>query len=36
MTPDPASTTAFPESFLWGAATAPHQVEGGNINSDMW
>ncbi|EFC83930.1 glycoside hydrolase family 1 protein [Parafrankia sp. EUN1f] len=28
--------SAFPENFLWGAATAPHQVEGGNINSDMW
>jgi beta-glucosidase len=36
MTPDPASTTAFPEGFLWGAATAPHQVEGSNVNSDMW
>jgi beta-glucosidase len=22
--------------FLWGAATAGHQVEGGNINSDSW
>lgn len=27
---------SFPEGFLWGAATAPHQVEGGNVNSDMW
>lgn len=26
----------FPESFLWGAATAAHQVEGGNSNSDFW
>jgi beta-glucosidase len=26
----------FPEGFLWGAATAAHQVEGGNINSDAW
>lgn len=26
----------FPVDFLWGAATAPHQVEGGNVNSDMW
>ncbi|MEX5635390.1 glycoside hydrolase family 1 protein [Parafrankia sp. FMc2] len=26
----------FPDGFLWGAATAPHQVEGGNVNSDMW
>ena len=29
-------TTTFPDGFLWGAATAPHQVEGGNVNSDMW
>jgi beta-glucosidase len=26
----------FPERFLWGAATAAHQVEGGNTNSDSW
>jgi beta-glucosidase len=26
----------FPQAFLWGAATAAHQVEGGNINSDAW
>lgn len=26
----------FPESFLWGAATAAHQVEGNNINSEGW
>jgi beta-glucosidase len=26
----------FPPSFLWGAATAAHQVEGGNTNSDWW
>ncbi|SDY64808.1 glycoside hydrolase family 1 protein [Herbiconiux ginsengi] len=26
----------FPEDFLWGAATAAHQVEGGNTNSDWW
>jgi beta-glucosidase len=26
----------FPRGFLWGAATAAHQVEGGNINSDAW
>jgi beta-glucosidase len=36
VTPDPASGTAFPDGFLWGAATAAHQVEGGNVNSDMW
>jgi beta-glucosidase len=27
---------AFPKGFLWGAATAAHQVEGNNINSDSW
>jgi beta-glucosidase len=26
----------FPGGFLWGAATAAHQVEGGNTNSDSW
>lgn len=26
----------FPKGFLWGAATAAHQVEGNNINSDVW
>jgi beta-glucosidase len=26
----------FPKRFLWGAATAAHQVEGGNISSDFW
>ncbi|HEY2445538.1 MAG TPA: family 1 glycosylhydrolase [Rhizomicrobium sp.] len=26
----------FPENFLWGTATAAHQVEGGNIASDLW
>ncbi|MGR7027668.1 family 1 glycosylhydrolase [Geodermatophilus sp. URMC 62] len=26
----------FPEGFLWGAATAAHQVEGGNVNNDHW
>jgi beta-glucosidase len=28
--------TTFPDGFLWGAATTPHQVEGGNVNSDWW
>jgi beta-glucosidase len=28
--------SAFPDRFLWGAATAGHQVEGGNVNSDIW
>jgi beta-glucosidase len=27
---------AFPEGFLWGAATAGHQTEGNNVNSDYW
>ncbi len=26
----------FPQGFLWGTATAAHQVEGNNINSDFW
>ena len=26
----------FPAGFLWGAATAAHQVEGNNTNSDLW
>ncbi len=28
--------TTFPTGFLWGASTAPHQIEGNNINSDWW
>jgi beta-glucosidase len=28
--------SAFPPGFLWGAATAAHQVEGNNVNSDLW
>ncbi len=27
---------SFPEGFLWGAATAAHQIEGGNVNNDSW
>lgn len=26
----------FPDEFLWGTATAAHQVEGGNWNNDWW
>ncbi len=26
----------FPDGFLWGTATAAHQVEGGNWNNDWW
>jgi beta-glucosidase len=28
--------TAFPDGFLWGTATAAHQVEGANWNNDWW
>jgi beta-glucosidase len=28
--------TTLPDAFLWGAATAPHQIEGNNLNSDFW
>ncbi|MCX7284269.1 MAG: family 1 glycosylhydrolase [Novosphingobium sp.] len=31
----PASP-AFPAGFLWGASTAPHQIEGNNTASDLW
>ena len=30
------TTANFPRGFLWGAATAGHQVEGNNTNSDCW
>ncbi len=26
----------FPKDFLWGSATAGHQVEGNNINTESW
>ena len=29
-------TETFPAGFLWGAATGAHQIEGGNVNSDLW
>ena len=32
----PEATFQFPKSFLWGTATAAHQVEGQNTNSDWW
>ncbi len=32
----PRATFYFPEDFLWGTATAAHQVEGNNSNNDMW
>ena len=31
-----AQSRSFPPKFLWGAATAAYQVEGNNINSDLW
>lgn len=30
------SELGFPSEFLWGASTAAHQIEGGNVNSDWW
>ncbi|MBV9598616.1 MAG: glycoside hydrolase family 1 protein [Chloroflexi bacterium] len=27
---------SFPDGFLWGAATAAHQIEGNNVHSDWW
>jgi beta-glucosidase len=30
------SEFVFPQGFLWGAATAAHQVEGNNANNDWW
>ena len=27
---------AFPRGFRWGASTAGHQIEGNNVNSDLW
>jgi beta-glucosidase len=29
-------TLEFPDGFYWGTATAAHQIEGGNVNSDWW
>jgi beta-glucosidase len=29
-------SNSFPDKFLWGCATAGHQVEGNNTNSDLW
>jgi beta-glucosidase len=26
----------FPDRFVWGTATAAHQIEGGNTNNDWW
>lgn len=32
----PKATFTFPKGFLWGSATAAHQVEGFNSNNDWW
>jgi beta-glucosidase len=32
----PETDLQFPPGFYWGAATAAHQVEGGNTNNDWW
>lgn len=29
-------TRSFPDGFLWGTATAAHQIEGSNFNNDWW
>ncbi len=29
-------TYSFPDGFVWGTATAAHQVEGGTWNNDWW
>ena len=38
--PHPQASTdfhrEFPKGFCWGAATAAHQLEGNNVNSDLW
>ena len=30
------SSRSFPPGFIWGTATAAHQIEGGNVNNDWW
>lgn len=32
----PPGRLALPHDFLWGAATAGHQIEGNNTSSDLW
>ena len=36
MTEAQAARVAFPSGFVWGAATAGHQIEGNNVSSDFW
>lgn len=33
---DRGAMNHFPDKFLWGASTAGHQVEGGNVSADLW
>jgi len=32
----PVSLDTYPAGFLWGVATAAHQIEGNNVGSDYW
>jgi beta-glucosidase len=34
--PSASKGFTFPEDFVWGTATAAHQVEGNNTHSDFW
>ena len=34
--PKGTKKVAFPDDFLWGSATASHQVEGNNSGNDWW
>ncbi len=36
LPPSSVGRDGFPDGFLWGAATASHQVEGGNVNNHYW
>ena len=36
MTRSETAARRSPEGFRWGAATAGHQIEGNNVNSDLW
>ena len=36
LDPFSISEFSFPKDFLWGSATAGHQIEGNNANSNRW
>ncbi|MFX7981124.1 family 1 glycosylhydrolase, partial [Acinetobacter baumannii] len=36
MATAPKPAKPLPKGFLWGTATAAHQIEGNNVNSDFW